>query len=198
MTVAARYSHIDFYPTMAMRREAAKGLALRKEFGRGGLSTAEAGRQGIRSGVARAVDIVQGDRLAPDTWRSMRLFFLRHKKDALAKGSRSRGFWGDDYNPSAGWVAHLLWGGSSGRKRAEKIVAQMVAADEKVGLKPRKAPRRKNPEVPEYVQELAAELEARGYAASVAYPIAWSIACKYGKVRPSNCTMGREEYFSGR
>lgn len=194
MSTPSRYQSIDFAPTAAMRRAAKKGLRLRKEFGRGGLSPSEAGRQGIKSGVARARDIAEGDNLSPDSWRAMRLFFLRHASNADAKGSRSRGYWGDDSNPSAGYIAHLLWGGDAGQRRAEQVVSLMLGADEAAGVKPRKAPKR-NPETPEYVREKAEMLEAKGYSPEYAFRVAWSIACKYKRPRPGGCTKPRRSYF---
>lgn len=198
MAKPARYRGINLGSTKAMQQAAEKGLALRQRFGRGGLSPTEAGRQGIRSGVARARDIAEGDNLSPDTWRAMRLFFARHASDKHAKGSKARGFWGDDNNPSAGYIAHLLWGGDAGKRRADKVVSRMVEADEAAGVEPRKAPRR-NPEgVPEYVQEKAEMLEAKGYDPEYAYRVAWSIACKYKHPRPGGCTKPRRSYFRRR
>lgn len=97
-----------------VRKAAAKGLELRKKFNRGGLSIKEASQQGIGSGVARARDLSNG-RVSADTVKRMRSYFARHAGDAEAKGDESRGFWGNDSNPSAGWIAHLLWGGSAGK-----------------------------------------------------------------------------------
>ena len=97
-----------------VRKAAAKGLELRKKFNRGGLSIKEASEQGIGSGVARARDLSNG-RVSADTVKRMRSYFARHDGDADAKGDESRGFWGRDSNPSAGWIAWLLWGGNSGR-----------------------------------------------------------------------------------
>jgi len=202
MSVPTRYRRINFTPTRDMRRAAEHGLELRRTFGRGGLSPTQAGRSGVRSGVARARDIVEGEDLSPDSWRAMRLFFLRHARSRDAEGSRSRGFWGDDSNPSAGYVAHLLWGGDAGFKKSEQVVAAMVAADEQAGLKPRKAPRRNpeedEPDVPEYVREKAALLEEKGYDPEYAYRVAWSIACKYKRPRPGGCTKPRRSYFRRR
>ena len=41
-------------------------------------------------------------------------FFARHNVDKRAKN------WGDDANPSAGYIAWLLWRGEAGRKWAER------------------------------------------------------------------------------
>ncbi len=90
-----------------VRKAAAKGLELRKKFNRGGLSIQEASEQGIGSGVARARDLSNG-KVSADTVKRMRSYFARHAGDADAKGSDSAGYWEQDSNPSAGWIAHLL------------------------------------------------------------------------------------------
>jgi hypothetical protein len=46
----------------------------------------------------------------------MRGYFARHASDRSAAG------WGSRSNPSAGWIAWLLWGGDAGRAWAERIV----------------------------------------------------------------------------
>lgn len=111
----------SFEVPASVRKAAAKGLKLREEFGRGGLSIQEASKQGIGSGVARARDLVKG-KVSFETVKRMRSYFARHAIDAKAKGDESRGFWGDDSNPSAGWIAHLLWGGDSGKRWVETIL----------------------------------------------------------------------------
>lgn len=108
----------SFKTTKAMRDAARLGLELRKEFGRGGLSTQEAGKQGIGSGVARASAIASGRDLPIETVRRMRGFFARHRRNKRAPG------WGSRSNPSAGWIAHLLWGGTPGERWANRIVRE--------------------------------------------------------------------------
>ena len=118
------------YPTSAaMSGQARKGLRLREKHKRGGLDTREAGRQGIGSGVARARDIASGRDLPIETWRRVAAFFERTSGYRDAAGSPSRGYYGDDTNPSAGYIAHLLWGGyDAGRKRAAAVIAKHEAA----------------------------------------------------------------------
>jgi hypothetical protein len=82
-----------------MRANARLGLELRRKFGRGGLSTQEAGEQ-------------------IETIRRMRGFFARHKRDREAAG------WGSRTNPSAGWIAHLLWGGTAAERWANRILRE--------------------------------------------------------------------------
>ena len=112
-----KYSHINFKPTAAMAKEAAKGLEYRREFGRGGTEV----------GVARARDIKNRVNLSPKTCKRMKAFFDRHQSDREGKD------WGNEHNPSAGYVAHLLWGGDAGYSWARARVRQINAADKKKG-----------------------------------------------------------------
>lgn len=111
----------SFEVPVSVRKAAAKGLKLREEFGRGGLSIQEASKQGIGSGVARARDLIKG-KVSLETVKRMKGYFSRHAVDANAKGADSRGFWRDDSNPSAGWIAWLLWGGDAGEKWVNSIL----------------------------------------------------------------------------
>ena len=122
MAIPARYSHIDFTPTAAMARAAARGLEYRKRGGGGGLTTQEAGKLGIRSGVARATSLKNRDQLSPETVRRMDAFFKRHAgNEQIGEGLQP---WQD-----RGYVAFLLWGGRPGRAFAAARVKQMNAAD---------------------------------------------------------------------
>ncbi len=108
----------SFATTAKMRANARLGLELRRKFGRGGLSTQQAGQQGIGSGVARASSIASGRKIPIETIRRMRGFFARHKRNRQAPG------WGSRTNPSAGWIAHLLWGGSEAEAWANRIIRE--------------------------------------------------------------------------
>ena len=121
MKTLAELKKSSFVVPASVRKAAAKGLALREKFGRGGLSIQEASKQGIGSGVARARDLIKG-RVSFETIKRMRSYFARHAVDAKAKGDKSRGFWGDDSNPSAGYVANLLWGGAAGERWVNSIL----------------------------------------------------------------------------
>ena len=113
-----KYSHINFKPTAAMAKEAAKGLEYRREFGRGGTEV----------GVARARDIKNRVNLSPKTCKRMKAFFDRHQSDRQGQD------WGNENNPSAGYVAHLLWGGDAGYSWARARVRQINAVDDKKSL----------------------------------------------------------------
>jgi hypothetical protein len=90
---------IDFCCPEAVANNAAKGLALRDRFKRGGTEI----------GWARARDLKNRVSLSPNTIKRMVSFFARHEVD-----KRARNF-GNDDNPSAGYIAWLLWGGDEGR-----------------------------------------------------------------------------------
>lgn len=95
----------SFTPPQAVQDAAALGLRLREEFGRGGTEI----------GVARARDLSNGRGISIETIARMVSYFARHAVDAQADG------WEDRENPSAGWIAWLLWGGDPGRRWAERI-----------------------------------------------------------------------------
>jgi HK97 family phage portal protein len=109
----ARYAEIDFTPTKEMAAEAARGLRLRAEFNRGGTEV----------GVARATQLKNREVLSPDTVRRMNSYFARHAVD-------KRPGWDDPSDPSAGFIAWLLWGGDAGRDFAERTVERMDRADD--------------------------------------------------------------------
>ncbi len=94
-----------FKPPQAVQRAAAKGLELRREYNRGGTEV----------GVARARDLSNGKNISWDTIKRMVSYFARHEVDKQGQN------WGNDSNPSPGYVAWLLWGGDPGRRWAERI-----------------------------------------------------------------------------
>ncbi len=111
MIVHRDIAGLDRTPTKSMAANAARGLELRRKFGRGGTP----------DGWARARDISNRANLSDRTILKMHAYFARHAVDASAPG------WGDASDPSAGWIAWLLWGGDSGRTwarvRRDKIMA---------------------------------------------------------------------------
>jgi len=94
-------------PPIEVRQAARKGLELRRRFGRGGTDV----------GVARARDLSNGRNLSIDTIRRMVSYFARHEVDKRAKN------WANDSNPSAGYIAWLLWGGDQGRGWAKRMLS---------------------------------------------------------------------------
>ena len=104
-----------FVPPKAVRDQAKMGLELRREWERGGLSVQQAAEEGIGSGVQRAVNLKNGDRISMDTIRMMRGFFSRHERHFKPDKKMPDG------GPTAGTIAWYLWGGTPGRKWADKI-----------------------------------------------------------------------------
>jgi len=88
----------DLTPPAKVAANAEKGLRLRREFGRGGTSI----------GVARARDLSARKPVSPDTIKRMASYFARHAVDKRAKN------FGSESDPSAGYIAWLLWGGDEG------------------------------------------------------------------------------------
>ena len=127
----AKYDDIDLVPPKNVREAARKGLEMRREHGRGGLDSREAGQQNIKSGVVRASTLERGLRVSVETIRAMVRFFSRTENYKNAKGSKATGFWGDYNNPSAGFVAHHLWGGDPGERCAKRKLKEIERVDAK-------------------------------------------------------------------
>ena len=101
----------SFKPTAKMAENARLGLELRERFGRGGTEV----------GVRRARQLAAREALTPADIKSMYSYFARHAVDK----NTTRHVWGSTENPSAGFVAWLLWGGDEGQawvgKQREKL-----------------------------------------------------------------------------
>ena len=109
----------QFKPPASAVANAKRGLKLRKEYGRGGLSPSEAAAQGIDSGVTRAKRIASGTVSTHDVRRMSA--FNRHRKNYRPEKKMPDG------GPTAGTIAWLLWGGTSGVNWAKKKSAAMDA-----------------------------------------------------------------------
>lgn len=123
----AKYDHIDFKPPQSVADAAAKGLEYRAKASpsnKGGLTPAEAAEEGIGSGVQRAVNLKNRDNISPEVIKQMTAFFARHEKNKGVAPEHRNEPWNDKGN-----VAWLIWGGDPGRAWAEKVKAQMEAAD---------------------------------------------------------------------
>lgn len=114
MSTPKKYDDIDFQPPKKAADEAEKGLKLRDEFERGGTDV----------GIARARDLKNRKSVSPDTIERMVSYFARHEVDKKADD------FGNDDDPSAGYIAWLLWGGDSGKDWSERVKSQMEKADE--------------------------------------------------------------------
>ncbi len=90
---------------------AKRGLELREKFRRGGTSV----------GVYRAIELSERRPLSLRDVVAMSAYFARHEVD---KGSKSHE-WGDETDPSAGYIAWLLWGGEPGRRWADSLTARL-------------------------------------------------------------------------
>ena len=113
------YDAESYKPPASAVSNAKRGLELRKEYGRGGLSPAEAKSQGIDSGVTRARKIASGKVSKHDVRRMSA--FNRHRKNYRPEKKMPDG------GPTAGTIAWLLWGGTSGVNWAKKKSAAMNA-----------------------------------------------------------------------
>ena len=110
-----------YKPPQAAVNNAKRGLKLREKWGRGGLSPAEAKKQGIDSGVTRAKKIASGSVSRHDVRRMSA--FNRHRKNYNPSKKKPDG------GPTAGTIAWLLWGGTSGVDWAKKKSAAMNAEE---------------------------------------------------------------------
>lgn len=97
---AVRSYDLKYIPNQGMKEAARRALAWKEE-GRDG---------GTRVGLARANQIVNGEKLSEDTILRMYSFFSRHEVDKEAEGFNA----GEDGFPSPGRVAWDLWGGDAG------------------------------------------------------------------------------------
>ncbi len=102
----------DHKPTQKMAANAEKGLKLREKFDRGG----------TEAGVKRAHQLADGKPLSDADVKSMHSYFARHKVDKDTRAHR----WGDENDPSAGYIAWLLWGGDEGRDWAGRQHAKLA------------------------------------------------------------------------
>lgn len=103
-----------FTPTQRMAASARRGLRLREKFNRGGTEV----------GVRRAHQLAERRHLSPADVRAMHSFFARHAVDKDGKAHT----WNSDSDPSAGFIAWLLWGGDAGKTWADRK-ARTLASD---------------------------------------------------------------------
>jgi len=95
----------DYIPPEKVAQNARKGLELREQFKRGG----------THIGVARAQELSARGYIDPGNIKRMVSYFARHEVDKKAQN------FGNDDNPSAGYIAWLLWGGDEGKAWAEQL-----------------------------------------------------------------------------
>ena len=100
----------EYIPPDPVARNARKGLELRKKFNRGGTEI----------GIARAHQLSNQEHVDPSIIKRMASYFARHEVDKQAKN------FGNEDNPSKGYIAWLLWGGDEGKQWSEKMKASIV------------------------------------------------------------------------
>ena len=105
----------SFKPTAKMASNAKQGLELRAKFNRGGTEV----------GVHRAEQLVEQAELTEDDVKSMHSYFARHAVDKEGKTH----VWGSHDDPSAGYIAWLLWGGDEGQAWADRHAARLHDRD---------------------------------------------------------------------
>jgi len=107
-----------FVPPQGVQSNARRGLELRREFNRGGTEV----------GVARARSLSNGQSIPLETIRRMVSYFARHEVDKKGED------WGNTSNPSAGYIAWLLWGGDAGKTWADSISEREKKKDKSMNL----------------------------------------------------------------
>jgi 4-diphosphocytidyl-2C-methyl-D-erythritol kinase len=107
-----------FVPPQGVISNAKRGLELRREFNRGGTEV----------GVARARSLSNGQSIPLETIRRMVSYFARHEVDKKGED------WGNTSNPSAGYIAWLLWGGDAGKTWADSISEREKKKDKSMNL----------------------------------------------------------------
>jgi hypothetical protein len=102
-----------FKPNQKMAANAKRGLKLRERFNRGGAEV----------GVRRAQQLAAQSDLDETDVKSMHSYFARHAVDKDGKSHQ----WDSDTDPSAGFVAWLLWGGDAGKAWADRHARKLDA-----------------------------------------------------------------------
>jgi hypothetical protein len=103
----------SFKPPAGVQKAAELGLRYREEYGRGGTAV----------GVARARDLSNGSPVSWETIKRMHSFFERHGAQGADQPPKA----GEE--PSAGYIAWLLWGGDPGQRWARKLRNRYTEAE---------------------------------------------------------------------
>ena len=104
----------SFRPTAQMAVAARHGLELREKFGRGGTEV----------GVRRAHQLADRQQLDAADVKSMHSYFARHEVDKKTNTHK----WNSDSDPSAGYIAWLLWGGEAGKEWADSKAKSLAGS----------------------------------------------------------------------
>ncbi len=105
---------VNLIPPASVAANAQLGLELREKFKRGGTDV----------GVSRAQGLAARRSITFEDAAHIGSYFARHTVDKQAKSHD----WGDVTNPSAGFIAWLLWGGDEGEKWVKTIKADLDKA----------------------------------------------------------------------
>jgi hypothetical protein len=97
-----------YKPTSGMKAAARKAIKFKEDGKAKGAGTAV--------GWTRARQLVNGETLSLSTVKRMYSFFSRHEVDKKGKD------WGNQANPSNGYIMWLAWGGDAGFSWSRKIV----------------------------------------------------------------------------
>jgi hypothetical protein len=97
-----------YKPTAGMKAAARKAIKFKEDGKANGAGTAV--------GWTRARQLVNGEALSLSTVKRMYSFFSRHEVDKKGKD------WGNQSNPSNGYIMWLAWGGDAGFSWSRKIV----------------------------------------------------------------------------
>ena len=121
----------DGYSPPAGARSAARRAIKFKEDGK-------ATGAGTAVGWTRARQLANGETLSLSTVKRMYSYFSRHEVDKKGKD------WGNNANPSKGYVMWLAWGGDAGYSWSRKIVEQQKdkALFDEIFSKPGNMPQR--------------------------------------------------------
>lgn len=100
-------------PTAAVAKAAERGLRLREKHDRGGTEV----------GVRRAHQLKDRHAVSDADIKSIYSYFARHTVDKQGEG------WADRSEPSAGYIAWLLWGGDPAEAWIGRLHARLEKAD---------------------------------------------------------------------
>lgn len=115
----------SFEPPKDVRDAAKKGLEWRQKASKtnkGGMTNKQASEEKIGSGVQRAVNLSNGDKISLETIKRMKAFFDRHESNKDVEEGKEP--WED-----RGRIAWELWGGDPGRRWANEIVSKYEKED---------------------------------------------------------------------
>jgi hypothetical protein len=98
-------------PPADVAAAAKRGLELREKFHRGGTSV----------GIHRAQQLAERRDVSFRDITAISAYFARHEVDKASKSHE----WGNEIDPSAGYIAWLLWGGEPGRRWADSLTARL-------------------------------------------------------------------------